>query len=126
GQHRQGEHRRAGGDGGHLPPPAVDRGSRTVRRPWVPHFVVADEVTHTAVPAPPLVPDLAEVNVPVGGRVLVVSDIHLARETTTASTFAATELAQTVESWTGPGVVILAGDCFELLEGSVHDPRPAL
>jgi len=79
-------------------------------------------MTETAV----LVPDLIEVHVPVGGRVLVVSDIHLARESTTASIFAATELAQTVESWTGPGVIVLAGDCFELLEGTVHDPRPAL
>ena len=73
-----------------------------------------------------LVPDRVEVEVPVGARVLVVSDIHLAREPTTASTFAAAELARTVESWTGPGVVILAGDCFELLEGPVADPKLAL
>src|SRR5947207_1584981 len=76
--------------------------------------------------AGPLVPDLVEVAVPVGGRVLACSDLHLAREATTASTAAATELAQTVEAWTGPGVFILAGDCFELLEGRVTDPRPAL
>ncbi|MDQ1395288.1 MAG: lysyl-tRNA synthetase, class, partial [Acidimicrobiaceae bacterium] len=57
---------------------------------------------------------------------LVVSDLHLSREATTASMAASTELAQTVEAWTGPGAVILAGDCFELLEGDVRDPRPAL
>jgi lysylphosphatidylglycerol synthetase-like protein (DUF2156 family)/UDP-2,3-diacylglucosamine pyrophosphatase LpxH len=74
----------------------------------------------------PLVPDLVEVDVATGGRVIVVSDLHLARETTAASVAAATELAQTVESWTGPGLVVLAGDCFELLEGSNADPRPAL
>src|SRR3954464_7125268 len=76
--------------------------------------------------AVPLVPDLVEVAVPVGGRVLVCSDLHLAREATTASTAAATELAQPVEAWAGPGVFVLAGDCFELLEGRVTDPRPAL
>ena len=51
-----------------------------------------------AVPDAPLVPDSIELDVPVGGRVLVCSDLHLAREASTASTAASTELAQTVES----------------------------
>lgn len=86
------------------------------------------EPTPVATPeaTPVLVPDLVEVDVPTGARVLVVSDLHLAREPTAASTAAATELAQTMESWTGPGVIVLAGDCFELLEGPDTDPKAAL
>jgi lysylphosphatidylglycerol synthetase-like protein (DUF2156 family)/UDP-2,3-diacylglucosamine pyrophosphatase LpxH len=67
-----------------------------------------------------LTPDSLEIPVPVGGRVLVVSDLHLGKEATTASTLATTEVAQAVESWTGPGVVVLAGDCFQA------DPAAAL
>src|SRR5205085_3112882 len=93
-----------------------------VRRALVSHELVAPRVSESVL----CVPDRLDIHVPVGGRVLVASDLHLARAATTASTLAATELAQTVESWTGPGVVILAGDCFELLEGPDTDPRGAL
>src|SRR4051794_31647470 len=78
------------------------------------------------VEAPLPVPDAVEVDVPTGARVLVVSDLHLAREPATASLTASAELAQTVESWTGPGLVVLAGDCFDLLDDADADPRPVL
>jgi len=73
-----------------------------------------------------LVPELLEVEVPVGARVLVVSDLHLQAESTPASAAAAAELSQTLGSWTVPGVVVLAGDCFELLAGNSSSPGPAL
>ncbi|MHB8671165.1 MAG: metallophosphoesterase, partial [Acidimicrobiales bacterium] len=69
-------------------------------------------------PTPPTpVPDVVEVTVPAGGRVLVVSDVHLGPSPTPASTSAAGELARVIDDWVGPGVVLLAGDVFELLSG---------
>ena len=59
--------------------------------------------------------DLLEVEVPVGGRVLVVGDLHLPAQATTPSTLATAALAQTIDAWTGPGVLIFNGSCLELL-----------
>ena len=59
--------------------------------------------------------ELLDVDVPVGGRVLVVSDLHLTSEATAASTVATTEVAQTIDAWTGPGVLIFNGSTIELL-----------
>ena len=59
--------------------------------------------------------DLLEVEVPVGGRVLVVGDLHLPAQATTPSALATAALAQTIDAWTGPGVLIFNGSCLELL-----------
>src|SRR3954466_6058444 len=72
------------------------------------------------------VPDTVDADVPTGARVMVVSDLYLAREPAIASLTASAELAQTGASWTGPGLVVLAGDCFDLLDDADADPRPAL
>lgn len=81
--------------------------------------------TGTVAPAP-LVPDEILVDVPVGGRVLIVSDLQLERDPTPSSTSASVELALTVASWTGPGTIIFNGDLFELLGATVYDPKQAL
>jgi lysylphosphatidylglycerol synthetase-like protein (DUF2156 family) len=74
-----------------------------------------------------LVRDVAPVDVPAGGRVLVASDVHLAPVPTPASVAAAAELTGVLESWVGPGVVVFAGDLVELLaDGAGVDPGPAL
>lgn len=66
------------------------------------------------------IPDLLTVRVPPGGRVLVVSDLHLPRRATSTSTATVAELAHTLEAWVGAGVVVFAGDILELLA----DPDP--
>ena len=71
-------------------------------------------------------PDLIEAGVPVGGRVLVVSQLLLTPTPTPASTSAATEVARAIDACTGPGAVIFNGGCVELLSGGCGDPRPAL
>jgi predicted phosphodiesterase len=70
--------------------------------------------------------DRAVVAVPRGGRVVVVSDLHLVSPSTTGSRRATDAIADAVESWTGPGAVVLAGDCFELLARPHVDPGAAL
>jgi len=60
-------------------------------------------------------PDLVEARVPLGGRVVVVSDLHLAAVPTDASRIVADELAELLDSWTGPGAFVIAGDGFEML-----------
>lgn len=67
----------------------------------------------------------AELEVAVGGRVLVLGDLLLEREPTTASSSAAAELVKVIEAWTGPGVVVVAGNLFDLL-GLTRDPAQAL
>src|SRR5207248_2824290 len=55
-----------------------------------------------------------------GGRVLVVSDLHLGSMPAASDMAATTEVAQAVEALAGPGVVVLAGDCLELLSAGVE------
>jgi UDP-2,3-diacylglucosamine pyrophosphatase LpxH len=69
--------------------------------------------------------DLAELEVAIGGRVLVLADLLLEREPTTASSSAAAELVKVIEAWTGPGVLVVAGNLFDLL-GITRDPAQAL
>ncbi len=60
-------------------------------------------------------PDEIAIPVPVGARVLVVSELHLTREVTPASGQAAAELARAIDAWTGPGVLIFNGGTLDLL-----------
>ncbi|MDP9073408.1 MAG: hypothetical protein M3N98_04370, partial [Actinomycetota bacterium] len=73
----------------------------------------------------PAAADLLEVEVPVGGRVLVVGDLHLPAQATATTTLATTELAQTIDAWTGPGALIFNGNCIELLAPGGCDGRVA-
>ncbi len=73
-----------------------------------------------------LVPDLLEVHLPAGGRVVVMSDLHLGQQATASSEQTVAELGRALDSWAGPGLVVLAGDVFELLAESTLDPGRAL
>ncbi|HEX3621056.1 MAG TPA: phosphatidylglycerol lysyltransferase domain-containing protein [Acidimicrobiales bacterium] len=73
-----------------------------------------------------IVRDVVQVDVPAGGRVVVASDIHLAPTPTSASAAAAVELTAILDAWVGPGLVVFAGDLFELLADGIVDPAPAL
>src|SRR5437763_15981408 len=71
--------------------------------------------------------DRLDVEVPLGGRALVVSDMHLAAPSTAAPRQAARELAVALEGWAGPGVLVLNGDLLELLlRENAGDRPPAL
>jgi lysylphosphatidylglycerol synthetase-like protein (DUF2156 family)/UDP-2,3-diacylglucosamine pyrophosphatase LpxH len=71
--------------------------------------------------------DHLDLDVPLGGRVLVVSDLHLAAPSSAGSRVAERELAHVLEGWAGPGVLVLLGDVVEMLRGdSAGDPAVAL
>jgi lysylphosphatidylglycerol synthetase-like protein (DUF2156 family) len=79
---------------------------------------------------PTEIADQLEVEVGLGGRVLVVSDLLLGPSATPASASATTDLAIAIEAWNGPGALVVAGDLFELLVAeppdATPDPRAAL
>ena len=82
------------------------------------------------VPSPP--PDevdyapVARVVVPVGSRVIVVSDLFLGASRTDASGSASVELARALERAEGPGALVVAGNAFDLLVPAGGDPAAAL
>ncbi len=59
--------------------------------------------------------DRLPIDVPLGGRVLVISDLHLGPVATPTSTAATNEVARAIEAWTGPGLLVFNGSCLELL-----------
>jgi lysylphosphatidylglycerol synthetase-like protein (DUF2156 family)/UDP-2,3-diacylglucosamine pyrophosphatase LpxH len=61
------------------------------------------------------VPDLIRLDVARDGRVVVVSDLHLAPVATEVSTHAADELAEMLGAFSEPGMLVIAGDGFEML-----------
>src|SRR6201996_6060300 len=62
-----------------------------------------------------LVPDFIRLEVGRGSRVVVVSDLHLAPTATEVSTSAADELAKVLDTFHLPGMLVIAGDGFEML-----------
>ena len=68
------------------------------------------------------IPDLLSVHIPVGGRVVVLADLHLRQDPTAEQLAATGELAVAIEAATGPGVLIIAGNLFD----SGIDPQAAL
>ena len=67
------------------------------------------------VPAGFFVPDLIQLEVGRGSRVLVVSDLHLTPVASEVSTKAADELAELLSGFGEPGILVIAGDGFEML-----------
>ena len=68
------------------------------------------------------VPDLLRLPVAQGSRVVVVSDLHLPPAATAVSTRAAIELAELLAGFTEPGMLIIAGDGFEMLAAAPDVP----
>ncbi|HUO48312.1 MAG TPA: phosphatidylglycerol lysyltransferase domain-containing protein [Acidimicrobiales bacterium] len=52
--------------------------------------------------------------VDVGRRVVIVSNLRLRPDATVTSTWATTGFARALDSWEGPGVVVVAGNLFDL------------
>jgi lysylphosphatidylglycerol synthetase-like protein (DUF2156 family)/UDP-2,3-diacylglucosamine pyrophosphatase LpxH len=73
---------------------------------------VADSADETAAV---FVPDLIRLPLAQGSRVVVVSDLHLPPVATEVSTQAAADLAELLGGFTEPGMLIIAGDGFEML-----------
>jgi len=63
--------------------------------------------------------DALTVDVGVGRRVVVVANLGLAPQPSPASTWASSGLARVLDTWEGPGVVVVAGNLFDL--GSAPD-----
>ena len=53
------------------------------------------------------------IDVPLGRRVMVVSDLLLTPEATPSTLAATAELAQALDSWDGPGVLVIAGNLVD-------------
>ena len=64
--------------------------------------------------------------VPVGCRVIVVSDLFLGAKRTEASAAASQALAKALELAEGPGALVVAGNAFDLLVPPGGDPAAAL
>jgi len=79
-------------------------------------------------------PGGTRVDVPLGRRVMVVSDLLLTPEATPSSLALTGELAQALDTWDGPGLLIIAGNLFDLTgcddplssAGRAIDAHPAL
>jgi lysylphosphatidylglycerol synthetase-like protein (DUF2156 family) len=58
--------------------------------------------------------DACRVEVPLGRRVMVVSDLLLTPEATSSTLATTAELARALDSWDGPGILVIAGNLFDL------------
>ena len=65
-------------------------------------------------------PGGTRVDIPLGRRVMVVSDLLLTPEATASTVAVTTELARALDTWDGPGVLVIAGNLFDLT--GVDDP----
>ena len=59
-------------------------------------------------------PGATRIEVPLGRRVMVVSDLLLTPEATASTTATTVELARALDTWDGPGILIIAGNLFDL------------
>jgi lysylphosphatidylglycerol synthetase-like protein (DUF2156 family) len=81
-----------------------------------------------------LEPGGTRVDVPLGRRVMVVSDLLLTPDATPTTLAVTTELAQALDTWDGPGILVIAGNLFDLtaagdplaVAGRAIDAHPAL
>jgi lysylphosphatidylglycerol synthetase-like protein (DUF2156 family) len=71
------------------------------------------------------IPAVTEVPVPVGGRALVACDLHLDRDPAPTHVLTVNELIQAIDSWTGPGVLLLNGNTFEPPNAPAEEITPA-
>ncbi len=67
-------------------------------------------------------PGATRVEVGLGRRVMVVSDLLLTPEATPSTRAITGELARALETWDGPGILIVAGNLFDLTEPGPGPP----
>ncbi|MGH9304063.1 MAG: hypothetical protein ACRDZ5_06575, partial [Acidimicrobiales bacterium] len=71
--------------------------------------------------APPRVASCTRVDVPVGARAVIASDLFLEPTATKASAAAARELARALRAIEGGGVFVGAGNVFRFEDASPHE-----
>ncbi len=79
-------------------------------------------------------PDGTRVDVPLGRRIMVVSDLLLTPDATPSTLALTGELARALDTWDGPGILVIAGNLFDLTgcddplgaAGRAIDAHPAL
>ena len=78
------------------------------------------EVATTRDRSAPFLPEPGTVcvDIPLGRRVMVVSDLLLTPTATPSTTAATSELARALDTWEGPGVLVIAGNLFDLTGSS--------
>ncbi len=59
-------------------------------------------------------PDILTVSVEVGRRALIVANLGLEPQATAATTWASSGLARALDTWEGPGLVVVAGNLLDL------------
>ncbi len=59
-------------------------------------------------------PGATRVDVPLGRRVMVVSDLLLTPEATPSTLAVTGQLARALDTWDGPGILVIAGNLFDL------------
>ncbi len=64
----------------------------------------------------PAAPEVTVVDVAMGRKVMVVSDLLLTATATPSSTAVSEELARALDSWNGPGVLVIAGNLLDLTD----------
>ncbi len=80
-----------------------------------PSAYAPDGATEGLAAATFFVPDLIQLNVRRGDRVVAVSDLHLPPVASDVSTQAADELSELLNGFGEPGMLVIAGDGFEML-----------
>jgi lysylphosphatidylglycerol synthetase-like protein (DUF2156 family) len=88
------------------------------------------------VPVPTFAPEPGgtRVDVPLGRRIMVVSDLLLTPDATSSTLALTAELARALDTWDGPGILVIAGNLFDLTgcedplgaAGRAIDAHPAL
>ncbi len=68
-------------------------------------------------------PGGTRVDVPLGRRIMVVSDLLLTPEATPSTLALTGELARSLDTWDGPGILVIAGNLFDLT--GCEDPLAA-
>jgi lysylphosphatidylglycerol synthetase-like protein (DUF2156 family) len=91
-------------------------------------FASGESTTETADPArrgtPLPCPSLGSttIELPVGRRVMVVSDLLLQPDPTSSSRAVVAELARALDTWDGPGLLVIAGNLFDGAAPGPDDP----
>ncbi len=67
-----------------------------------------------------------DIELSVGSRVLVVSDMHIPPLADANSAIVCEQLSVTIDALHGPGVVVFAGDCFDMTTQAHPDPSQML
>ena len=70
-------------------------------------------------------PGTTRIEVALGRRVMVVSDLLLTAQATPSTSAVSAELARALDTWDGPGLLIIAGNLFDLTDAaSPAEPSP--